>query len=120
MKKNIHKETTLGNKKFVFNEKKLNAVKQKDMRAVLVHSIGLNSLLFYIPLHLHVPEVPRLAKCNIHVKQFECVAPVCFHRVAKQLTGCIALFLLKTPQLQESLCKTSRVILSLFKYLSQT
>lgn len=120
MKKNIHKETTLGNKKFVFNEKKLNAVKQKDMRAVLVHSIGLNSLLFYIPLHLHAPEVPRLAMCNIHVKQFECVAPVCFHRVAKQLTGCITLFLMKTPQLQESLCKTSRVILSLFKYLSQT
>lgn len=65
------------------------------MRAVLVHSIGLNSLLFYIPLHLYVPEVPRLAMSDIHVIQFECVAPVCFHRVAKLLTGCIALFFAK-------------------------
>ena len=67
------------------------------MCAVLVHSIGLNSLLFHISFHLHVPEVPRLAMCDIHVIQFECVAQVCFYRVAKQLTGCIALFLLKTP-----------------------
>lgn len=90
----------------------------KKTCAVLVHSIGLNSLLFHISLHLHVPEVICLAMCDIHEIQFE--APVCFHRVAKLLTGCIALFLLKAPQLQESLCRTSRVILSLFKYLSQT